>query len=427
MNINLIEKVLNIAELANDTVIMEGLHGIGKSSVVNNYCKNKGYLLKELFLSNMEAGDLLGMPRTKEVGTSLITTWAEPDWFQEITDAAWPQEFEFSNLHFKDENFKSYVQSINANITSRTLLNELYIAFYKLPKNKLYLVQNQDKVSCDLSRTSVLFLDELNRASLDVRQSSLQLILNKELHCHKLPFVNSKPTIIVAAINPADLYQVDEMDAALIDRMLHVEVKIDVKDWVKWAKENNVNRIIIDFVLEHKDVLHYMPEDGSTGSSPRSLEKLGKFIDHMEFMTDDIKFDIIKGKIGEELGYKFLVFLNNYNKTITLEDIEKLIKTKSEEVENVEELGLIVNEFIKELEPIQKTEMITRFVDKYIEKDVSESLPLLCYLYSLEIEILTAFLKNIKNENEKTYNTLVNFDSVINNKGLFKRIVLKYD
>ncbi len=108
MNIQTAKLVIEASALANDTVIMEGLHGIGKSNIVQQYARENDGHIEELFLSMMDVGDLMGMPRTKQVGNTTITTWAEPDWFQRITDASWPQTFEFDDLEFSDPEFKEY-------------------------------------------------------------------------------------------------------------------------------------------------------------------------------------------------------------------------------------------------------------------------------------------------------------------------------
>lgn len=221
MNISEAKQLLKAAEFANDTVIFEGVHGIGKSDVVKQYAKEANYFCQELFLSMMDTGDLIGIPRTKTIGTSTVTTWAEPDWFQAITDAAFPQVVRISDLVFADADFSEVVRTAcESSHIDRAELNTLYSSHYDLVNDTLHLVSKESRVSASSGRRAVLFLDELNRSNLDVRQATLQLILNKELHSHKLPYIDGKCTIIVSAINPSDLYQVDELDAALLDRFM---------------------------------------------------------------------------------------------------------------------------------------------------------------------------------------------------------------
>lgn len=110
MTINNAQKIIAAAALADDTVIIEGLHGCGKSAIVKQYAKDAGFHCEELFLSMLEPGDLLGMPRTVTTNSTTVTTWAEPVWFRRIKDAAWPVELDFDALSFEDKDFENYVK-----------------------------------------------------------------------------------------------------------------------------------------------------------------------------------------------------------------------------------------------------------------------------------------------------------------------------
>lgn len=111
MNITEFPHILKAAELANDSVIVESLHGVGKSDAVKQFAKDNNYYCQELFLSMMDTGDILGIPRTLIAGSSTITVWAEPAWFKQIKDRAWPEELDYSALNFIDPKFKEYVDS----------------------------------------------------------------------------------------------------------------------------------------------------------------------------------------------------------------------------------------------------------------------------------------------------------------------------
>ena len=125
----------------------------------------------------------------------------------------------------------------------------------------------------DFIQKSILFLDELNRASPDTRQPALQLTLDKKLQCHELPYVDGKCTFIVSAINPSDLYHTDDLDTALLDRFLLVDLEVSVQDWLKYATSCEIVPSIIEFITENSDRLHFIPEEGK-GSSPRAWEEL---------------------------------------------------------------------------------------------------------------------------------------------------------
>lgn len=362
MDINSAKLVLHAAALADDAVLIEGKHGIGKSDIVRQFSKETYRHMEALFLSHQEVGDIIGIPRTIEKDGETITTWSVPIWLQRMREKA------------------------------------------------------AQGIKC------VLFLDELNRAPLDVRQSALQLVLERRIHEHELPIVDGERTMIVAAINPADDYQVDELDPALLDRFLPIYAEVDAKSWLKWAKETSVNEIVRDFIAENPDRLHWSPADGSIGSSPRSWAKLGNYMDNIDRIEPSVIFQIMKGKVGTEIGSQFHAFAKNYTKVIKVEDIEKVVKKYADSVSDIDDLSLHITELMGATEAIQKMEMANKLKDKYGDKD--EMLPFLAYLYSIEIEILVAFLKSMRSDDPDAYKKLALVDGKVNNKELFRRIVV---
>lgn len=107
MNIGSIKPILKAAKIADDTALMIGVHGIGKSDIVRSYAKENNMGIKTIFLSMFEVGDLLGMPNIVD-GT---TVWAEPDWLRELNEMAWPEHFNIEDLEFQDKEFEEFVKS----------------------------------------------------------------------------------------------------------------------------------------------------------------------------------------------------------------------------------------------------------------------------------------------------------------------------
>jgi hypothetical protein len=364
MDIQTAKLVIKAAADADDTVIMEGLHGIGKSNIVKQFADEYDYHLEELFLSHQEVGDLIGIPHTIKNDDVTITTWSAPIWFQRIKNAA---------------------------------MN---------------------------GKKTILFLDELNRAPIDVRQSALQLVLERKIHEHILPVVNGQRTMIVAAINPADEYQVDELDPALLDRFLHISVEADVGAWLKWARKEGVNQIVCDFIAEHPNRIHWTPADGGIGATPRSWAKLADFMDNIDSIPDEIIFQIMKGKVGVELGSQFYSFFKNYVDVVKVSDIEKIVADNSD-ITDVEEIAEIIAKRIEKTEAIHKSELCAQLADKYMKEE--NIIPFWAYLYALPIEICVAFLKSYRKDNLKYYKKLAAVDAELNGKQLFKRIVIAAD
>ena len=75
---------------------------------------------------------------------------------------------------------------------------------------------------------------------------------------------------------------------------------------------------------------------------------------------------------------------------------------------------------------MQKTELAENMFAKYISaKDANAALPLIAFLYGLDLEILNGFLKNKKESDEANYKRLADFDGTLNNKGLFRRVTAR--
>jgi hypothetical protein len=359
LDINTTKLILEASFHADDAVLIEGAHGIGKSEIVAQFAEEQNFHFEDLRLSNNDVGDLIGIPHTIESKGKTLTTWSTPIWLERM--------------------FKA----------------------------------NEEGKHC------VLFLDELNRAPIDVRQCALQLVLEKRIHEHKLPELDGARTFIVAAINPSDDYQVDELDPALVDRFLHIVVDVDAKAWLNWSS-GKVNPIVRDFIVKHPDRLHYTPDEG-VGTSPRSFTKLGNYIDNAKDISDDILFSIIKGKIGKEVGTQFYSFMVNYTSYIGVEEIEKIVQEQSENVKSIDDLAVFISKKIENIESIQKTELASKLLKKYSSKKYM--MPFLAFMYAVPIEVCVSFLKSLRKDDPEAYKKIVKFDTEINDKLLFKRII----
>lgn len=172
-----------------------------------------------------------------------------------------------------------------------------------------------------------LFLRRIKQSSYRCTSRYYAAILEKNYTAYKLPYINGKQTQIVAAINPSSDYQTDELDPALLDRFVFLEVEADVKAFLEYARAKNLNDIVRAYLGEFpKDIFtHTRDSKDPIGATPRSWEKMSDFMTVIEKIEPEIQFDIFKGIIGTATASKFLQFFNNYSKVIKLADVEKLI------------------------------------------------------------------------------------------------------
>lgn len=105
----------------------------------------------------------------------------------------------------------------------------------------------------------LLVFEELNRAEKHMTSPCLQLLTTRRLNEYKLP----DGWLPVACINPSSgEYDVNELDAALRSRFLHLKLKASPTEWLKWADSNGVHATVRRYVKDVRDVFD--------SSNPRS-------------------------------------------------------------------------------------------------------------------------------------------------------------
>ena len=132
----------------------------------------------------------------------------------------------------------------------------------------------------------ILFLDEVDRATLEVRQGIFELCDSRKIAGYTL----HPDTLIFACVNGGEhgsQYQVGEFDPAELDRYTVFDIEPTVEDWLTWAK-GEVQSEVWDFInqnhnhLEHKGEYEPNKVYPSRRSWARLSQTLGRF-DEVEF------------------------------------------------------------------------------------------------------------------------------------------------
>ena len=173
----------------------------------------------------------------------------------------------------------------------------------------------------------VLMLDELNRATIEVQQCAFQLVLDRELNGHKL----HPETRIFCAVNASPEYQVNEMDPALLDRFWTVDLDPTSEDWIEWAKENDIDSILIDFIRHYPAHLRHTGqiEPGKVYPTPRSYERINSAFGSVGWHPERIAgkglpsgcYAMMTGFLGTEASLALQGFIQDYEMQISAEDI----------------------------------------------------------------------------------------------------------
>ncbi|GAA2805894.1 ATP-binding protein [Nonomuraea dietziae] len=117
-----------------------------------------------------------------------------------------------------------------------------------------------------------LFLDELNASAPEVQKAFYSLILDRRIGSYELP----EGSVVIGAGNRAgDNALARPMASALVNRLVHVHLRVSADDWLKWAAANGVHPWIVDYLIQRPDHLWSAPpKTEEPFSSPRAWHML---------------------------------------------------------------------------------------------------------------------------------------------------------
>lgn len=157
----------------------------------------------------------------------------------------------------------------------------------------------------------LLFLDELNAAPTAVQAAAYKLILDRMVGLHKL----HKNVAIVAAGNlETDGAIVQEMSTALQSRMVHIEVEVNVKEFIDWATDNNFDSRITSYMELCPQNLHKFDPDHTdhTYPCPRTWEFANRIIkDTPE--SSNMFLPALAGALSDGTAMEFKAFCELYS------------------------------------------------------------------------------------------------------------------
>jgi hypothetical protein len=197
-------------------------------------------------------------------------------------------------------------------------------------------------------RPVVLFFDELNRALPEVMQAAFQIVLDRELNGKKL----HPGTRVVSAINADSIYQVNEMDPALLDRFWTIDLEPTVQDWLDWGAKKReeggggIHPFLLDFIRINHSALEPSKKanPGEVQPSRRSYERGDIVCQKMGFYdaedmaapgsaTAQNMFMLWMGFVGSNVANQIVDYVKNVERQVSAEDILDSWKKVSKKVE----------------------------------------------------------------------------------------------
>ncbi|NEQ36504.1 MAG: AAA domain-containing protein [Okeania sp. SIO3I5] len=161
----------------------------------------------------------------------------------------------------------------------------------------------------EADRPVVLFLDELNRARPEILQAVQDLTLNKTLAGKPLP----PGSIVIAAVNAGEEYQLTELDPALVSRFNLYEFVPTVEDWLLWAAKQDIDSRVLTFIQQHPEHLDGDNPDADAAIATagliktpdrRAWVKVADFVSNHKKL-EEIHFKLIAGMVGTRASIAF--------------------------------------------------------------------------------------------------------------------------
>ncbi len=167
-----------------------------------------------------------------------------------------------------------------------------------------------------------LFLDELNACTHEVQKAFYSLIHERRIAEYTLP----KGSIVIGAGNRSqDSAIVKPLSSALINRMVHVHLKVSHRDWLEWALAQGIHQWVVEYIRLRPDHLWTQPpKHEEPFSSPRSWHMLSDALhEYGDGLTDDLLEVLAFGCLSPPHAGQFKAFIKQVRSKYRLAAILK--------------------------------------------------------------------------------------------------------
>jgi hypothetical protein len=125
---------------------------------------------------------------------------------------------------------------------------------------------------------TLIFFDELNRATQAVRNAALQVLLDRTVGQYRL---NDNVFMASAGnLGEEDGCEVEEFENALKGRLITFKHELSFPEWKEAYADKNINPVIVSFLENSPEYMFKIPaENEDAYPSPRSWDFLSKYIE----------------------------------------------------------------------------------------------------------------------------------------------------
>lgn len=172
----------------------------------------------------------------------------------------------------------------------------------------------------------LLFLDELTSANRDVQAASYKVILDRMVGQKKL---HENVVIAAAGNREEDGAIVEEMSTALQSRLVHLDLVVDVKEWLDWATTAGIDHRITSYIKWKPEILYSFKPDHTdlTYASPRTWEFASRIIKGTQGPVSMDYSPDLGGTLSDGVAREFILYTKLYRDLITIPEILKAPET----------------------------------------------------------------------------------------------------
>ena len=276
--------------LANVPCNLIGSPGLGKSDVIKQVAKELNLKVIDFRLSTADPVDLSGLPFVANGRSDYLPNIAFPIQGDELPP------------HLDSEGNPIKLPKLDALGNQETDANGNLL--YVTPRYEGWL----------------LFLDEITNAPMSVQSAAYKIVLDREVGMHPL----HSAVRIVSAGNKIDdgAAVTAEMSTALKSRLAHMNLELNVNDWMDWALGANIHHSITSFI-KFKPTCLYMFDPKvkqDTYPCPRTWHMANRVIDAAGMNHPSIQ-QLLSGVVGEGAAVEYMNFAKNFTGLTTFEEV----------------------------------------------------------------------------------------------------------
>ena len=151
-------------------------------------------------------------------------------------------------------------------------------------------------------------LEELPSAVPMVQAALYQLVLDRKVGEYELP---EGASLIACGNREKDRGVVHRMPTPLASRFVHLEIRVDVEDWLAWGAANGIAPEVLFYIQMRPDLLHAFDPEAKEKAfcCPRTWEIVSNVVNQRGNLDPPVERALFRGTVGEAAAVEFSAFL----------------------------------------------------------------------------------------------------------------------